>query len=74
MKEHKPVFVAMTPYTWEKRLKAGIKTAVKVALPLLPQIADFILGWDIPYKNTISAVLLAAVAIQKAAQKDRTKQ
>lgn len=60
-------------YDRKTRIKAGFKRFIKVIIPLIPQLIDILPKVDMPYKNSLTAILVFIVAMEKAIQKDRSK-
>jgi len=58
-------------YDTAKRIKAGLKRLLKVAIPLIPQVISVVGNYDIPYKNTLMLLLAGVIALEKSLQKDK---
>lgn len=64
----------MEAYTIDKRLIAGAKRALKVIIPLLPLVLDWLDVVEVPNKEIICASLVFVIAAEKALQKDKSTQ
>ena len=58
-------------YDKAKRIKSGLKRLVKVAIPLIPQIIEWVSSVNVPYKETIMVSLAFIIALEKSLQKDK---